>query len=54
VLVLVLFEPWLANRISVRHYAQPKGVTPDSTPRAGRWGRVPETEVVSAGQEVSP
>jgi hypothetical protein len=53
VLVLVLFEPWLANRISVRHYAQPKAVTPDSVPREGRWGRVPAPEGVPAGQEVA-
>jgi hypothetical protein len=53
VLVLVLFEPWLANRISLRHYAQPKGVTPDSVPREGRWGRVPAPEGMPAGQEVA-
>jgi hypothetical protein len=52
VLALVLFEPWLANRISLRHYAQPREVAGTAPPAAGRWGRVgaPET----AGQEVAP
>ena len=52
-LVLVLFEPWLANRISMRHYAQPKGVTADAVPREGRWGRLPGPEAAGAAQEVS-
>jgi hypothetical protein len=42
VLVIALFEPWLANRISVRHYARPKEMPPASSAREGRWGRLPQ------------
>jgi len=51
-LILVLFEPWLANRISMRHYGKPKEVTPEAVPQTGRWGRVPTPEI-SAEQEVA-
>lgn len=40
VLILALFEPWLANWISMKHYAKPKEVTEAVSPREGRWGRV--------------
>ena len=39
-LVLILFEPWLANRISLRFYARPLELPEAPTPRTGRWGRV--------------
>jgi hypothetical protein len=52
VLVLVLFEPWLANRISVRHYARPRELPQPETPRAGRWAPVPAPEPTARQQEV--
>lgn len=42
VLAIALFEPWFANRISIRHYARPKDMKESSPARAGRWGRIPE------------
>jgi hypothetical protein len=36
VLAIALFEPWLANRISLRHYARPKEVPLPEPARAGR------------------
>jgi hypothetical protein len=53
VLVLVLFEPWLANRISVRHYAKPRDLPAAEMPRTGRWGHVPTTETAPVEQEVT-
>jgi uncharacterized membrane protein len=35
VLLIALFEPWLANRISMRHYARPKEVAAPPGPRVG-------------------
>jgi hypothetical protein len=54
VLAIALFEPWLANRISMRHYARPKEVTEASAARAGRFGRVaPAPAAPPAVQEVA-
>jgi hypothetical protein len=53
VLVLVLFEPWLANRISVRHYAKPRDLSQAEVPRTGRWGRLPASEIARP-EEVTP
>jgi hypothetical protein len=39
VLVLVLFEPWLANRISLRHYARPRELPAGSEPERRRAGQ---------------
>jgi hypothetical protein len=41
VLLIALFEPWLANRISMRHYARPKDVPEGVVWRGGRWGKLP-------------
>jgi hypothetical protein len=35
VLLIALFEPWLANRISARHYARPKELPEGLLARAG-------------------
>jgi hypothetical protein len=53
VLVLVLFEPWLANRISMRHYSKPRDLPEAAAARTGRWGRVVASETSPAEQEVS-
>jgi hypothetical protein len=54
VLILVLFEPWLANRISMRHYARPRDLPEAVATRGGRGGRLAvEPEAVPAQQEVS-
>jgi hypothetical protein len=50
VLMIALFEPWFANRISLRHYARPDLKPPAGSPRAGRWGRFlgrPQTETTA-------
>jgi uncharacterized membrane protein len=48
VLVIAILEPWLANRISIRHYARPKELTD-----AGRPSILSERQKVeSATQEV--
>jgi hypothetical protein len=54
VLGLLLFEPWLANRISMKHYAKPRDLPEAAAPRTGRWGRLPVPEAAPAPQEVSP
>jgi hypothetical protein len=36
VLLIALFEPWLANRISLRHYARPREVAASGAPPTGR------------------
>jgi hypothetical protein len=55
VLLIALFEPWFANRISLRHYARPE-VKPESpAPRAGRWGRwLGKHQTVTVQREGSP
>jgi hypothetical protein len=50
VLAVALFEPWFANRISLRHYAKPDVKPEAMAQRAGRWSRLlrkrePETVV---------
>jgi hypothetical protein len=40
VLAFALFEPLLANRISVRHYARPRELSETAGRRTGRWGGV--------------
>ena len=52
VLLVGLFEPWLANRISLRFYAKPRDLPEAPAPRAGRWGRVPVPEIEPREQEV--
>jgi hypothetical protein len=47
VLIVALFEPWLANRISVLHYARPKDVAVlVSIGRTGRPEVAPQAEEV--------
>jgi hypothetical protein len=41
VLALALFEPWLANRISLRHYARPAEAPAATAARTERLGRAP-------------
>jgi hypothetical protein len=53
VLILALLEPWLANRISMRHYARPDKLPDAGGPRVGRWGRLPESDAAPAAEEVS-
>jgi hypothetical protein len=40
VLLIALFEPWFANRISLRHYARPDIKPEVSASRPGRWSRL--------------
>jgi hypothetical protein len=54
VLALLLFEPWLANRISMRHYAKPRDLPEAPAIRGGRWSPAPGQESVPTGREVSP
>jgi hypothetical protein len=53
VLILALLEPWLANRISLRHYARPDRLPETAPPRVGRWGRIPTSEAAPPAEEVS-
>jgi hypothetical protein len=47
VLIVALFEPWLANRISVLHYSRPKDVTvPPTVSRTGRPELAPQPQEV--------
>jgi hypothetical protein len=40
VLMFALFEPWFANRISLRHYGRPEVKAEAAGTRAGRWSRL--------------
>lgn len=51
VLAIALFEPWLANRISMRHYARPRDTTAIAAAQAGPYERTPPRPEASA-QEV--
>lgn len=52
VLAIALFEPWLANRISQRHYSKPKEIAAMPV-GAGRVGRLNRTDERQGAEEAS-